>query len=82
MISSKLTRNLSPEERKQMEKNLKHFRELLNKMSDVLRDELKLLDKEAVAPPKNVENWAWQQAYLRGQQAAYFRLINLLESDQ
>lgn len=82
MINTKLLRNLSLEDKRKMEEGFKYFSDLMGKIAEILKEESKALDKEQAMPPKNVEQWALQQAYMRGQQATYYRVINLLENKE
>lgn len=76
----KLFQTLSPKDRVTAKHVLVEYSALFKGMIEVLESEYKALDKEATLPPKNIAGWALQQAYLRGEQSAYQRLIKLLET--
>lgn len=79
-MDTKLLTRMTAEERVVCRKVLTQYKVLFEKIGEVLKDEALALDKELVLPPSEVENWALQQAYLRGEQAAYYRLIKLIET--
>jgi len=76
----KLFQKLSPKDRALAKEVLAEYDILFKGIVSVLEDEYKSLDKELTIPPKNTAGWALQQAFLRGEQSAYQRLIKLLET--
>lgn len=76
----KLFHKLNEKERVKAKELFINYKPIFDAICEILEAEYKALDKEATMAPKSVDNWALQQAFLRGQQAAYQRLIKLLET--
>lgn len=76
----KLFQKLSDKERVKAKELFINYKPVFDAITAILESEYKALDKEVTQEPKNIDQWAWQQAYLRGQQKAYQRLIKLLET--
>lgn len=76
----KLFHKLSEKDRNKAKELFINYKPVFDAVKKILEDEYKSLDKEVTLPPKSVDQWAIQQAYLRGQQAAYQRLIKLIET--
>ena len=82
MINSRLLMSLSKEDKTRMVDAHSHLQFVFKKVSEILEDDYKKCEDNSVKSPDVVENWALQQAYIKGQQAAYKRLIDLLNSKE
>lgn len=79
MLHSKLLINLSQEDKSKLKQYHTQLKFVFDRISVVLKEDVRKLEDEYTFPPKDVDNWALQQAYLRGQQAAYKKLLDLIE---